>query len=107
RSPPRAGGRHRAARPDGPRSDRAAARNRTDRPSCGDFGRAYRAVDGAGMIGLSVAPATREPELPEAPMRQPDDTTPSGTAPLPPVTGRFLALVAVFIACLVVSNVIA
>lgn len=40
-------------------------------------------------------------------MRQPDDTTPSGTAPLPPVTGRFLALVAVFIACLVVSNVIA
>lgn len=38
-------------------------------------------------------------------MRQPTDTRPATT--LPPITGRFLALVSVFVACLVVSNVIA
>ena len=38
-------------------------------------------------------------------MRQPTDMSPATT--LPPITGRFLALVSVFVACLVVSNVIA
>ncbi len=40
-------------------------------------------------------------------MRQPYDMSPTGSPTLPPITGRFLALVAVFVACLVVSNVIA
>ena len=48
-------------------------------------------------------------------MPEPEDLRPLATSPtppagqpaLPPVTGRFLVLVAVFVACLVVSNVIA
>jgi len=40
-------------------------------------------------------------------LRQPYRACPTASSTLPPITGRFLALVSVFVACLVVSNVIA
>lgn len=56
------------------------------------------------MIGLSVGPATRRPSDRRRPLATIPPVRPTT---LPPITGHFLALVAVFVACLVVSNVIA